>query len=125
VSQYAVLLFGEGYLLAHESGPPQKYDFFVWRCVEADSQATAEVLAVQMVRDDPELNATVRNAPDTNPTLRVRETRRGFGDLQPPGSGYIFVDNSDKEDEQTPAQPPNWLASFGSKLRRLGGERGN
>lgn len=47
VQKYAVMLYGSNYLLAKDNVSPRKYAFFVWRCVEADSQAEAEAIALQ------------------------------------------------------------------------------
>ena len=114
MNEYAVLIFGEGYWLAKENEPTKEHDFLVWRCIHAESEAKAERIALQMVRDDESLNVTVRNPPDNPPKLAVNEIRQGFGDLTPPGSGYIFYRSED--DEASP--PRGFLSMFAGWFRR-------
>lgn len=107
VKKYAVLLYGSNYLLSKDNEPPRKYAFFVWRCVEADSRAEAEAIALQRVQDYPEDSCVICNAEDDSPVLQVNDVREGYGALQPPGSGYIYYDEGD--------EPPK---GFFAKLRR-------
>ncbi|MCX6378827.1 MAG: hypothetical protein NT023_05015 [Armatimonadetes bacterium] len=109
VQKYAVMLYGSNYLFAKDNVPPRKYAFFVWRCVEADSKAEAEAIALQRVRDYPYDSCFICNAEDDPPVLQVKEVREGYGDLQPPGSGYIYFGEGDDE------EPPK---GFFAKLRR-------
>lgn len=113
MTRYAVLVSGQNYLLVtQEDAAPRKMGFLIWRCVEAQTPAEAEQSALQAVREDPGLGRAGRNHSDAPPRLRVQETRRGWGDLTPPGTGFIFID------EQEPEPARDWLGRLEAWLGR-------
>lgn len=117
MEQYAVMLYGENYLLDQADKPLAKYSFYVWRCVEAIDISMASTLAIQMVHNDREFNSAIRNAPDDPPRLSVKKVCQGFGKLHPPGSGFIIFESGDNEKE--PSKSGLWR-SISEWVRKLG-----
>ena len=94
MEKYSILLEGSNYLLALDGDsdvPARQCSFLVWRCVESATPADAENAARGMVVNDDTINLAIRNPPCEPGSLQVKEVRLGFGDLTPPGSGYIFM----------------------------------
>lgn len=117
---FAVFIFGENYLLEMQNTPARKYSFYVWRCVEATTQEEAEYLALQSVCGDESLAKACRNQPGDEPQLIIIETRHGFGDLTPPGSGFIFVDEDEPQlGKGWIAKVVYWFSSRRTQMRTL------
>jgi hypothetical protein len=60
-------------LLVEMSGKLAKHAFITWKFVEAPDATAAETIAIQMVRDDEELRAVVRNEAADAPTMEAPE----------------------------------------------------
>jgi hypothetical protein len=87
--EYAVLIEGENCRTVFD-GKTHTVGFLIWRCVDAVSPTEAELAALQMVRDL--LADSAMNALDDPVRLKINETRSGYGDLTPPGTGFIFFE---------------------------------
>lgn len=111
INQYGVCVEGENFLIERDGKPPRKYGFYVWRCVEAETQSEAEAIALHRALDG--IAISVRNADDAPPVLRVEEVREGYGDLEPPGSGYIFFPM--EEDDA----PKGFFSRMRERFRRV------
>ena len=68
--------------------------FYVWRCVEGETEDEALRVALANVRSDPKLVLVAWEGDDPAdlPRLKVVEVNEveTFGELRPPGSGYGF-----------------------------------
>jgi hypothetical protein len=91
LKKWVVKVRGEGFLLAFDDGV-KRAGFFTTRFVEAPTAKDAELRAIDLIRDDPELVPAVRNAPDDSPMLYADSIREvpDFGDVEPPGRGYTL-----------------------------------
>jgi hypothetical protein len=72
MSKYRVLIHGDNFLL-HFDGQLQKVGFYVSRVVDALNPDEAELVAVDVVREDPRLKDNVLNERDDPPMLRTEE----------------------------------------------------
>lgn len=99
--KYKVLLRG-GNFQASIDGRTSRYGFFTTRFVEAETPAAAGQLAEELVREDPHLQAVVRNAPTDPPTIHLESLweMESFGDVVVPGAGYSWF----SEEEAGPAR---------------------
>lgn len=70
--KYSVQIHAQNYLV-DMSNKIAKHGFITWEFVEAADATAAENLAIQMVRDDEELCAQVRNDSADPPTMDVME----------------------------------------------------
>jgi hypothetical protein len=86
VAKFSVLVFGDNFQLPVEGEAEPCRAFLVWRCVEARSESEAIELAFDSVLGDPKMAGV-------EPRLKVEEIHEvaNFGDLKPPGSGFILM----------------------------------
>ena len=94
--KYIVMLEGRNFILDYE-GEPTRFGFSTTRHVEAADPGEAEQRAIQDVRSDDQLNASLLNDPSNPP--RVTMTRsievESFGSDRSPELGYIFYQDHD------------------------------
>ena len=90
MKKYKVFIHGENFLIKFE-GEIVPTGFYVTRLVEAKDEEEAELKAIEMVRKDKSIK-NVKNSKDDPPMLYVEELAEveSFGDLKPPGTGFIF-----------------------------------
>jgi hypothetical protein len=94
--KYIVMLEGRNFILDYE-GEPTRFGFSTTRHVEAADPEEAEQRAIQDVRRDDQLNASLLNDPSNPP--RVTMTRaievESFESDRSPELGYIFYQDHD------------------------------
>ena len=80
-------------------GKPEKHGFFTTRFVEANDPEEAEKISINLIRNDTDLKAAVLNKQGDPPMIYLKEIDEleGFGDIEPPGSGYTFYPESAEE----------------------------
>lgn len=78
-----------------------RHGFFTTRFVEADTPEAAEQLVVGLVRQDPDLQAAVRNEPTDPPMICVDSVSeiQSFDGYQIPGTGYSWFPDDDESHE--------------------------
>ena len=76
-------------------GNTGKYGFFTTRFIEAKNSRDAEVVAMDLIRD--ELKAIAMNDIADPPTIYVEETHEidDFGDNTVPGSGFTWFESEE------------------------------
>ncbi|MEW6127167.1 MAG: hypothetical protein AB1757_09020 [Acidobacteriota bacterium] len=72
MQKFRVLINGENFLIEVED-KLQKMGFFVTRIIEAASMEEAEILAIDLLKQDARLKAIVRNQSDDPPMLYIEE----------------------------------------------------
>lgn len=87
--KYAVILEGRNFPIVTDKGV-QLLGFYATRKVKAENEEEAALMAMEMVRSDPELLAVVDRDKTTQPKLFVKstETIGWWGDMK--SSGYTF-----------------------------------
>jgi hypothetical protein len=97
MKKYSVLVHGQNYLIPID-GEIENLGFYTTRYVEAEDSNLAEFNAVEIIRNDAELNETLKNSDDNPPMLLAEEITelKNFGEVDPPGSGYSFYRGSEK-----------------------------
>jgi len=91
MKKYKVMLNGRNFQIASD-GVIHRYGFFTTRCVEANNPRDAELLAVDIVKNDALLRTTVKNKPENPPMIHLDELIEvtDFEDALVPGKGYSF-----------------------------------
>ena len=87
--RFRAVINGENFLI-NMDGDIAKYGFITFREVDAADPQAAELAAVQVLRDDQEFRAVVRNSKDDPPTMTVTElseVEEGRDDLP---SNFIY-----------------------------------
>ena len=92
--RYRVLIRGENFLV-NLDGRPHKLGFYTTRFVAAGNPATAERLAVELIRQ--ELRDMVLNPRDDNPMLYLDEIGEvaSFDGFAVPGTGFAWFTEED------------------------------
>lgn len=85
--KYRVQIEGHNFWQQIE-GKIQKTGFLTARFVEAHNPQAAELIAIQMIKDDARLSAKVLNEPDNPPILLIEELEE-VEELQA-NIGYVF-----------------------------------
>ena len=96
VKKYIVMLEGRNFIFEHE-GEPTLFGFSTTRDVMAADPEEAERLAIQDIRDDDRLNASLLNDPANPPRITVTHyiEVESFDSLSRPDLGYIFYEDRD------------------------------
>ena len=96
VKKYVVMLEGRNLIFAHE-GEPKRFGFSTTRDVEATNPKEAEQRAIQEVREDDELNASLLNDPSNPPRITVMRyiEVHSFDSSTRHELGYIFYEDHD------------------------------
>jgi hypothetical protein len=83
MSKYVVQIDGQNFLVDFE-GNVAKRGFITFRCVEAPDVHSAEYAAVQLLRDDQDLRAVVKNESSDPPVMNVIEVNEveSFDDME-------------------------------------------
>ena len=102
MKKYRALLEGKNFLLSHE-GKLQKHGFFTTRYVEAGNPEEAELNAVDLIKGDTTLIASVKNEHSDIPMIYLEELYEieSFDDKKVPGAGYTFYIEDELDDENT------------------------
>lgn len=89
--KYKVMIEGDNFEIKSD-GEVCKCGFFTTRFVEAKDAKNAEVLAMNLIRD--ELKPIVLNARSNPPMMYIEEIQKieSFGDNIVPGSGFTWFD---------------------------------
>jgi hypothetical protein len=69
---YWATINGEN-ILAELESKLGKYGFFAHRCVIADNPESAEEMAIQLLIEDENVSALVRNSPDDPPRMKLQQ----------------------------------------------------
>ena len=95
--RFRVLLHGRNFQLKLGEGQTAS-GFYTTRFVEAGDAHKAELLAVQMIRDDPHLNGMVMNDATDSPLIDVTEMLQVEDEAEQcgPGRGYTFYSATEK-----------------------------
>jgi hypothetical protein len=91
MAKFHVFLNGTNFWLKF-GGKPGRFGFYTTRFIQADSAEQAELLAVELIREDEALRNNLLNDASDPPkiTLERIEEVDSFGDHKPPGAGYAF-----------------------------------
>jgi len=92
--KYIVSLEGRNYIMESD-GEPTRFGFFTTRHVVATSSEEAAQRAIDSVRADAELNASLLNAPEDPPRVAVTKqvVVESFDVDHSPELGYIFYED--------------------------------
>ena len=76
--------------------------FYTTRWVEASSPKEAEIVAIEMIKNDQELSEAIINEKDNPPMLYAEEILEieSFEGVNPPGTGYTFYPEENYNFEQ-------------------------
>jgi hypothetical protein len=87
--KFRVSLEGKNFIINSETGP-ERFGFFTTRYVEARDDQEATEVALNLIRNDKSLMASVLNKKNDAPMLYVEEIVElgDFEGLKPPGGGY-------------------------------------
>ncbi len=98
MKKYVVMLEGRNFIFAHE-GEPKLYGFSATRDIEASNPDDANRKAIQEVRDDEELNASLMNSPSNPPRISVMRhiEVKAFDSSTRHKLGYIFYEDHDTQ----------------------------
>ncbi len=90
VKKYNVMLEGRNFLLDIDSSV-KKYGFFTTRYVEAENPEQAEMIAVQLIREDQKLKTATKNE-GSKPMIYLYSITEleSFEGVRLPGTGYTF-----------------------------------
>ena len=97
MAHYRVFLRGANFLM-DVNEKPTRIGFFATRFVQANTRDGAELLAVDLIRNDKWLRGAVSNSPSDPPEIFAEEIEVVEGDYDPGvGSGFSFfpMDGSD------------------------------
>jgi hypothetical protein len=93
-----VLVRGENFLISLDD-VDQKVGFFTTRYVEADDDESAELAAIDLLRNDPKLVKGVLNNRSDPPRMHVEEIEEleSFEGLRMPGTGFAFYPENSED----------------------------
>ena len=91
MKKYKVIVEGNNFLIRFED-KIKKYGFFTVRFVEAQNEAEAETKVIEMLRNDANLVALVRNEETDPPMMYAEEIEevKSFGKFSVPGTGFAW-----------------------------------
>lgn len=94
MKKYKVLVEGNNYEVCLD-GNTSKYGFFTTRFIETKNSGEAEIVAMDLIRD--ELKEIAMNDIVDPPTIYVEETQEidDFGDNIVPGSGFTWFESEE------------------------------
>ena len=101
---FRVLINGQNFHLATNEGT-RRMGFYTTRFVSARDYDHAETVAVNVIRDDDDLQLTVVNPRDDPPMVYVIEMHEV--DALQPASGFTFYPDDAPDDEPHDATRPN------------------
>ena len=99
MKKYMLMLKGRNFRIEID-GKLEKLGFYTTRWVEAQNPEDAELEALDLVRQDVSLKASVRNDRDDPPMIYLEELCEveRFEGINVPGAGYSFY--PDKEEDE-------------------------
>lgn len=86
---WRVKLNGQNFWL-RMNGTPKRLGFFTTRYVEASNAQEAELLAVQLIRDDPELRPVINEHSDPPKVFAEEIVQVAVPSHNRPNTGYTF-----------------------------------
>jgi hypothetical protein len=99
LNHYQVRLHGENFSLQID-GAVQDGGFYTTRWVQAVDAEAAGLIAVDLLRKDPTLTASVRNPRDDSPMIYVEEVYllSDFDGINAPGGGFTFYFGAESDE---------------------------
>jgi hypothetical protein len=100
MKKYRLLLNGRNFLMRVD-GRLERSGFYTTRIVTASSPEEAEKLAIDLIRNDSSLRASVLNEPSNPPIIYVDEYAELEGEesADGPNAGYTFYPEKEEADQ--------------------------